>query len=49
MWIVAIFAIVGDPVVSTMGIRLGATIGAAALVLVGTWLPQILQRSSPPS
>lgn len=49
MWIVAIFAMVGDPVVSTMGIRLGATICAAALVLVGTWLPQILRRSSPPS
>jgi len=49
MWIVAIFAMVGDPVVSTMGIRLGATIGAAALVLVGTWLPQLLRRSSPPS
>lgn len=38
MWIVAIFAMVGDPVVSTMDMRLVATLAAALLVLLASWL-----------
>jgi uncharacterized membrane protein YccC len=38
MWVVSLFAMVGDPVVSTMDARLLATVAAAALVLLATWL-----------
>lgn len=38
IWVVALFGMVGDPVVETMDIRLLATVAAAALVLIATWL-----------
>lgn len=38
IWVVSLFAMVGDPVVTTMDARLLATAGAAALVLTATWL-----------
>ena len=43
-WIVALFAFVGDPVVSTMGARLLATAAAAALVLISALGPTAITR-----
>lgn len=40
IWVVALFAMVGDPVVETMDARLLATVGAALLVLVASWFPR---------
>ena len=37
VWVMSLFAMVGDPVVETMGLRLLATVAAAALVLVASW------------
>ena len=37
VWVMSLFAMLGDPVVETMGLRLGATIAAAALVLLASW------------
>ncbi len=37
VWVMGLFAIVGDPVVETMGLRLAATVAAAALVLLASW------------
>lgn len=39
IWVVALFAMVGDPVIETMDARLLATVGAAALVLIASWIP----------
>jgi uncharacterized membrane protein YccC len=39
IWVVSLFAMVGDPVTSTMNARLLATAGAAALVLIAAWIP----------
>ncbi len=44
VWIVAIFAMVGDPVSSTIDLRLLATVAAAALVLAGAFVPTLLHR-----
>lgn len=38
IWVVSLFGMVGDPVVSTIEIRLGATIAASILVLLAVWL-----------
>jgi uncharacterized membrane protein YccC len=38
LWVVSLFAMVGDPVVSTMDARLLATAAAAVLVLLATWV-----------
>ncbi len=38
IWVVSLFAMVGDPVVTTMDARLLATVAAAGLVLLATWL-----------
>lgn len=38
IWVVSLFAMIGDPVVSTMDARILATVAAAALVLLATWL-----------
>jgi MFS family permease len=38
VWVVALFGMVGDPVVETMGLRFLATVAAAALVLIATWV-----------
>lgn len=38
LWVVSLFAMVGDPVVSTMDARLLATAAAAVLVLASTWI-----------
>lgn len=37
VWVMSLFAIVGDPVAETMGLRLAPTIAAAALVLIASW------------
>lgn len=37
VWVMALFGMVGDPVVETMGLRLAATVAAAALVLIAMW------------
>lgn len=37
VWVMGLFAMVGDPVIETMGLRLLATIAAAALVLIASW------------
>lgn len=44
IWVVSLFAMVGDPVISTMDARLLATAGAAVLVLVAAWIPTLLAR-----
>lgn len=44
MWIIAIFAMVGDPVVSTMDMRFVATVAAAILVLAGALVPVAVDR-----
>jgi uncharacterized membrane protein YccC len=49
MWIIAIFAMVGDPVVSTIEIRLAATCAAALLVVLVTWLPALASRKKLPT
>ena len=38
IWVMALFAMVGDPVVETMGLRMGATVLAAGMVLFATWV-----------
>ena len=40
IWVVSLFAMVGDPVVATMDARLLATAGAAVLVLLASWLSE---------
>ena len=44
LWVVSLFAMVGDPVVSTMDARLLATAAAAGLVLLAAWAPNELPR-----
>lgn len=39
VWVVSLFAMVGDPVVETMDLRLLATVAAGILVLVASWIP----------
>lgn len=48
IWVVSLFAMVGDPVVSTMDARLLATAGAAVLVLLAAWIPTLLARRKRP-
>lgn len=38
IWVVALFAMVGDPVVTTMDARLLATVAAGLMVLAATWI-----------
>lgn len=38
IWVVSLFGMVGDPVVSTLDSRLVATVAAAVLVIVAVWL-----------
>lgn len=38
IWVIALFGMVGDPVVSTVEIRLLATVAAAVIVIVAIWL-----------
>ena len=45
LWIIAAFAMVGDPVVHTLAERLLDTSWAAALVLAAAWLDQGINRS----
>ena len=45
LWIIAAFAMVGDPVVHTLAERLLDTSWAAALVLAAAWLDQGMNRS----
>jgi uncharacterized membrane protein YccC len=47
IWVMGLFAMVGDPVAETMGLRLAATIAAATLVLLAFWLPTLLSRRTP--
>jgi uncharacterized membrane protein YccC len=42
LWVVSLFAMIGDPVVSTMDARLLATAAAAGLVLIAAWAPNEL-------
>ena len=45
IWVVSLFGMVGDPVVTTVDIRLLATVAAAVLVIGGMWLiPGFHQR-----
>jgi len=44
IWIMGLFAMVGDPILETMGLRLSATVAAAALVLLAFWLPGLVGR-----
>ena len=44
VWIMGLFAMVGDPILETMGLRLSATVAAAALVLLAFWLPGLVGR-----
>jgi hypothetical protein len=44
IWVMGLFAMVGDPVTETMGLRLAATVAAAALVLLAFWLPRLISR-----
>lgn len=46
IWVVSLFALVGDPIVATVDARLLATAGAAALVLIATWLPDWRPRKA---
>ena len=47
IWVVSLFGMVGDPVVTTVDIRLLATVAAAVLVIAGMWLiPGFHQRQS---
>lgn len=46
IWVVSLFAMVGDPVVATLDARLLATAGAAALVLAVTWLSDWRPRTA---
>ena len=46
MWIFGVLGAVGDPVASTMGLRLLATAMAAALVPAGVFVPPRLTRLS---
>lgn len=39
IWVVSLFAMVGDPVIETMDARLLATAAAAVLVLIASWFP----------
>ena len=54
IWVVSLFAMVGDPVVTTMDARLLATIAAGMMVLAATWITDWLigrtatARSLPP-
>lgn len=43
IWVVSLFAMVGDPVVSTLDARLLATVAAAVLVLVAVTFSTITQ------
>ena len=38
IWVVSLFAMVGDPVITTMDARLMATIAAGLMVLMATWI-----------
>jgi len=45
IWVVSLFGMVGDPVVTTVDIRLLATVAAAVLVIAAVWLiPSLNQR-----
>jgi len=46
IWVMGLFAMVGDPVAETMDLRLAATIAAAALVLLAFWLPRLITHGS---
>ena len=47
IWVISLFGMVGDPVVTTVDIRLLATVAAAVLVIAGMWLiPGFHQRQS---
>ena len=48
VWIMALFAMVGDPILETMGLRLLATLAAAGLVLLAFWVPGLLDRRRHP-
>lgn len=54
IWVVSLFAMVGDPVVTTMDARLLATLAAGVMVLAATWITDWLigktatARSLPP-
>lgn len=38
IWVVSLFAMVGDPILPTIDVRMAATVGAALLVLAAAWL-----------